>query len=72
MKLVEDWKQAHKWLSVRIPLVSAAIAPAWLGLPDDWKSAVPRWAVLAFTFLALSTVVGRVIDQTPKDKADGT
>lgn len=68
MKLVDDANQAWRWISMRIAIIGAALPPIWLGLPDDWKAAVPKWAILVFTIIYLAVMAGRVIDQTPKPK----
>jgi hypothetical protein len=67
INLVEDWKQAHKWLSVKIPVIGSALLGSYVVLPAELKAAIPHWAVVAaaITFL-LGGAVGRVVDQTPK------
>lgn len=68
MKLVADWQEAHRWISIRLSALGVALPPAWLAMPDDWRAAVPRWAILAFTFLSLSVIAGRMVDQKPADQ----
>jgi hypothetical protein len=67
MQLVDDWKKCYKWLSVQIPALGAATLASYAALPDDWKSAIPHWAiaVTAITFL-VGGAVGRVIEQPTK------
>ncbi len=63
MKLVDDAKDCWRWLSVHFSAIISVLPIAWLELPEDWKAAVPHWAVLIFTVLGLSAIVGRLIDQ---------
>lgn len=48
MKLVDDAATLWKRWSSRIAALQVVTVPFWLGLPDDWKAAVPGW-VLALT-----------------------
>lgn len=59
MKLIPNWKQAHKLWSVRMAAVTATVA----GL--DWlvptlSDMVPKWAYFA---LSASVVVARIVQQ---------
>lgn len=62
LKLVEDWRQAWKWLSVQL---SAGIV-LWLSLPPDTQASIvgglfpPERVPLV---LAVLVVVGRLIQQ---------
>ncbi len=68
MKLIDDWKQAYRWFSVHILLVIAAIPGAWDLLPSDMKSMLPHWVIYTITGLAFAGILGRVVNQTPKEK----
>lgn len=64
MKLVSDWKQAYKWISVQLAAVSAALPIAWEYLPADLKAYIPdEWRPAILAAVALSIIVGRVMDQ---------
>lgn len=67
MKLVDDVKNAWRWFSVQAMVTAGAIQGAWVFIPDDMKSSIPKdvvqWTTLAL--LALG-VAGRVVQQTPK------
>jgi hypothetical protein len=72
MKLVDDWKQAWKWLSVNCMAVAGAIQCTWLAIPDDMRSSVPpalvHWLTLT---LLIAGIAGRLIRQDkPEDKGD--
>lgn len=64
MKLVDDWKQAWKWISVNCMVVAAALQGAWVYLPDDLHESVPKGLVglLTISILALG-ITGRLMKQ---------
>ena len=67
MKLVEDVKDAWKWLSVQIPVVNFAMLTTWATLPQKFQDAIPlNYILIAAVVLIVLGVVGRVIDQKPK------
>lgn len=63
MKLVDDWKQAPRWLSVQF----AAALGVWLALPEGQQAlvlgllGVPPSAVSGV--LVAGVILGRLIDQ---------
>jgi hypothetical protein len=64
MTLVDDAKQAWRWLSVQSMVVAGAIQGAWLFLPDDLKTSIPPNIVQAVTLALLAFgVVGRLVKQ---------
>lgn len=71
MKLISEWRQAHKWLSVQIPIVGGAVLASYACLPEDWKAAIPHWVIVssAITFL-FGGALGRVIEQQPKKEPE--
>lgn len=64
MKLVEDWKDCYKWMSVNCMVVAGSIQGAWVYIPDDLRASVPQKLVTAITIglLALG-VIGRLLKQ---------
>lgn len=69
-KLVWDWRQAWKWLSVQ--LMSAALAVqgyselvkiGWASYPDDLKSALPGWVSPTVSLLLLGALFARIWKQ---------
>lgn len=68
MKLVDDWKQAWKWLSVNCMAVAAAIQGAWISLSDDIRSELPQYAIhIATIAILVAGIGGRLIQQNKKD-----
>lgn len=67
MKLVEDWKQCWRWLSIRGLAILIVIPPTWAALPPDVKAFVPTgWEPWVLTAVAVATAVGRLIPQGEK------
>lgn len=68
VKLVEDWRKAHKWLSTQCMTLAAAVQGAWLYIPDDMRQSIPSKLVTGVTIgLMLLGVVGRLIKQGDSD-----
>lgn len=71
MQLVDNWKQAHKWWSVRVSgfgAVAGAVAAgmAASGAVVPWLGAVPDWAVFAGgAVICALTVIARLWKQQP-------
>lgn len=64
MKLVDDWKQAWRWWSVRGLAAIAALPFVWPTLPPDIKAFVPvEWQPYIFSAIAIAAIIGRVKDQ---------
>ena len=67
LELVDDAKQAWRWLSVQSMVVAAAIQGAWLFVPDDLKASIPPDVVQGVTLALLAFgVAGRLVKQEPK------
>lgn len=68
MKLVDDWKQAWKWLSVNCMAVAAAIQGGWMSLSDDMRAELPKYAIHVATIAVLiAGIGGRILKQSPPD-----
>lgn len=71
MHLIDDWRNAHRWHSVRIAsfgvavsAVSSGVSAIYGNLSPITRAAWPAWvqpAVLAFIFLGV--IVGRLVKQ---------
>ena len=69
MKLVANWKRAWRWISVQAMVLAGALQGAWMFVPDDLRTSIPPGAVQGFTIVLLVLgVIGRLVDQTPKEK----
>lgn len=67
MKLVSDWKQAWKWVSVNCMVVAAALQGAWVYVPEDLRDSVPQDVVSLLTISLLGLgVLGRLVQQPQK------
>jgi hypothetical protein len=70
-RIIPDWKQAWKFVSVRSWVVALALIAAWVLIPESLRSYAPKEAgewifylVFAFGFIGL---VGRVTKQRVVD-----
>lgn len=70
-ELVDDAKQAWRWMSTRFMAASAVVQTTWVGLPDDLKQHFPAIVVTALSVgLLLLGIGGRVIKQPKKQRAE--
>ena len=64
MKLIDNWKLAHRMFSVQAMGLAAAIQGAWPMIPDDLRAALPphvsHWVSLA---LLVAGILGRLVQQ---------
>ena len=64
MKLISNWRRAHRMLSVQAMAMAGAVQGAWAATPDDLKSGIPanwvHWLCLALLVLGIA---GRLVDQ---------
>lgn len=68
MKLVPDWKRAHRWLSVQISGAGAAVIATYMLLPDAMRATFTPGELHVLTLLAFGLVIlGRLVDQDHKD-----
>ena len=72
MKLIAEWKQAHKFLSVRMSAFGGVAMTAWIATPDEQKHSLlkiighdaPTWFA-AIGFFAV--IFSRVVSQKPPE-----
>ena len=64
MKLIDNWKSAHRMLSVQAMALTAAILGAWPMIPEDLKAALPPHLVhwVSITLLVFG-IAGRLVSQ---------
>ena len=65
MKLVSDWRDSWRWLSMQAMGWALVVQGAWQMIDADMRSSLPEWLVQALTIglLALG-IVGRLVDQS--------
>lgn len=76
LSIVEDWRRAWKWASIRTPALGIMImglaqilGQAWTGLPPSLQQYIPHADKIAM-FLFTVSMVGRVFKL--EKKPDGT
>lgn len=68
MNLIPNWRKAWRMFSVQAQSLALACIPAWQAVPEDIRTAVPRWLPLVLLGVILvGGIVGRLIDQ-PKTR----
>lgn len=66
MRLVDNWKQGWKWVSVHALAVAGVLPATWESLPHRWQDAVPLSAVATATAITAAVgIIGRLVDQQP-------
>lgn len=72
MKLVDDVRLLHRRWSTRIAASQAGLVLFWVGLPPEWKTAIPNWvlaivvAIFAVAFISAQAVQQPALNR-PKD-----
>ena len=66
IKLVDDWRKAHKWLSTQLCLVAASVSLAYEYLPAVREFIAPYVSPHVMAGLAALVIVARIIDQGGK------
>lgn len=72
MKLVDDWKNCWKWISVWCMGFTGAVSATWEWLPSDWKQVLLQDASVGvafkiISFLSIMGIAGRLIKQGKND-----
>lgn len=61
MKPVDNWKSAHKWMSIHCMSAAAAIQGAWVYIPEDLRQSLnPKIISGATVALLCLGIVGRL------------
>lgn len=67
-KLVDDWRQAYRWLSVNCMALATAIQGTWMTLGDDMRSELPKYAIhIATIAILVAGITGRLVKQSPSE-----
>lgn len=72
MKLVDDWKQCWKWISVICMAITGAFSATWELLPTEWRQVLLNDSSAGVAFKVISAlsvlgIVGRLIKQGKDD-----
>jgi polyferredoxin len=64
MKLVDNWRQAWKWVSIHALWVAGVLPSVWESLPHRWQDIVPvNVLAIATGVTAVIGIVGRLVQQ---------
>ncbi|WP_363798384.1 hypothetical protein ABU614_06730 [Lysobacter firmicutimachus] len=70
MKLIDNWRQAWRFVSVQAMTCAITLQGVWLNLPEDLRTHVPdRIAATVTAGILLFGLIGRLFQQRG---ADGT
>lgn len=75
MKLVDDWKQAWKWISIWCLALTGAVSATWDSLPLEWRTVLLENSSVSIIFKAISIlsaigIIGRLVKQGKDDAAN--
>jgi hypothetical protein len=63
-KLIDNWRRAHRMISVQLMTLTAALQAVWPSIPQDLKDALPHGLVHWVSIVLLGAAVfGRLLDQ---------
>jgi hypothetical protein len=87
MRLVEDWRQSWRWISINCMVLAASVQGAWLYIPEELRDKTPHGVAEGLTMGLLALGIGgrltrqgnpddsSVVDDKPCDAkvdSDGT
>lgn len=68
MKLVDDWKKAPRMISMHCMTYALAVQAAWVAIPSELQALVHPIVTHVITgFLLVAGIIGRLVQQAPKD-----
>ncbi len=69
IKLIDEWKSCHKFISVRINAIGGAIAFAYASMYDHLKENFPPKYMVALTAIVfIAGIAGRLVSQNSSEK----
>jgi len=64
MKIIPEWRKAHRMLSVQCMTLASSLLVTWEVLPNDLKASIPQpWVRYGAIALLVLGVVGRLVKQ---------
>lgn len=75
IKLIDDWRQAHTFASVRIAaggafmVILTFLAQSWNFVPFYLQTRIPYGEIIATGFF-IATICGRLLAPKPKEKCE--
>lgn len=72
IQLVDNWRSAWRWYSVRTAGVITSAAAVWMALPDEVKAAIPeKYKPLAVLVGGVAVALTRIIHQPDPQEEQG-
>lgn len=56
-RLVDDWRHLHRFLSVRLALISGSVLTGWEVMPERAIAFLPHWIPVAAAYFTLACFV---------------
>ena len=66
MRLVEDWKEGYKWLSINIAGIMALLNALQATVPQVQAFLTPTQVAVSNAVLGVLVIWGRLVQQGPK------
>ena len=64
MKLINNWKQIHKFRSTQILAISTILQTTWMSMPEDLKAYIPTYVPETIAIIIFACgIMGRMIKQ---------
>lgn len=71
MKLIPNWRKAHKMASIQIASFGATVTLAWNALPESLRDHLPPWlATTAACGVFTAVILARLIYQPKVSKSE--
>lgn len=68
MKLVPDWRNAKRWLSIQFSILGSVASGLWLIFPQIKDNLPEQLTIKIFLTLFVLIAIGRMIDQNKESK----
>ena len=68
MKLIDNWRQAWRFVSVQAMALALTLQGEWINLPDDQRAHIPDKVALSITAgILVLGLIGRLFQQRGAD-----
>lgn len=68
VRLIKEWRECHKMLSVQISGIGGAVAFAYVSMYDKLKDNFsPKYMVALTVIVFIAVIAGRLVSQQPEE-----